>query len=108
MICTLHSSSVVVDVLDDELVVGEAEPDVVAEGLDVVSLVVEDVTSVVVEESDVVEEVSTTDEVGRVGAAATGLSPTWESARPTICHVNTVVSTRAATQAAAIRQLIMW
>lgn len=41
------------------------------------------------------------------GATATGPSPTWESARPTICHVSTVATTRAATQAAAMRQEIM-
>ena len=98
------------EVLEDGLVVGGADPEVVGGELDVVPADVDDVVLravVVVEGSDVVEEVSTSDEIGSVGAAATGLSPTWESARPTICHVNTVVSTRAATQAAAIRQLIM-
>jgi len=95
-------------VLDVELEVEDGEPSAVAE-LEVVSpagVVV--VNSVVVDEvGDVVVVVSTKDEVTSEGATATGLSPTWESARPTICHVKTVVRTRAATHAATIRQLIM-
>lgn len=43
------------------------------------------------------------DDVG-AAATATGGSPTWESASPTICQVKTVVRTTAASQAAAIRQ----
>jgi len=99
-----------VDVLDAELEPGDEELEVVADELEVVSVLDDDVvpaTVVVVGESDVVDVVPTTVEVGKVGATATGLSPTWESARPTICHVNTVVSTRATTQAAAMRQLII-
>ena len=46
--------------------------------------------------------------VGKAGATATGASsPTWESARPTICQVSTVATTRAVTQAAAIFHEIM-
>ncbi len=41
------------------------------------------------------------------GATAAGVSPTWESARPTICQARTVATTRAATQAAVMRQEIM-
>ena len=46
-------------------------------------------------------------EPAKVGATATGGGPTCESARPTICQVSTVASTRAATHAAAIRHVIM-
>lgn len=42
-----------------------------------------------------------------VGATATGVAPTWESASPTICQVSTVVRTSAITHAAAIFQEIM-
>lgn len=106
MVCTLHSASAVDDVLDVELE-PEVEPDVpdeldVVPTVDVVALIV-----VVVEGSVVVVVESTTEEVVALGATATGVSPTWESASPTICQVNAVVKTRAAIQATAIRQLIM-
>jgi hypothetical protein len=42
-----------------------------------------------------------------IGATAAGLLPTWESARLTICHVSTVVTTRAVTHAAASLQEII-
>jgi hypothetical protein len=106
MVRTVHSAAAAV--LDVELEVEDEELCAGAE-LDVVSppgVVVVD-TVVVDEVGDVVVVVSTKDEVTSEGATATGLSPTWESARPTICHVKTVVRTRAATHAAAIRQLIM-
>jgi hypothetical protein len=112
MVRTLHSAAAVVDVfgVEAEVVVGELEA--VADELDVVSAADDDDVVVrrvvVVEVSDVVVVGSTIDEVVKEGATATGRSPTWESAKPTICHVNTVVRTRATTQAAAMRQLIMW
>jgi hypothetical protein len=111
MVRKLHSATAVVDVLDIELdeddgpAVGDEPLSVevdVESGADVVE--VGEVVGVV---GSVVTVVSTSDDVGANGATATG-SPTWESARPTICHVRTVVSTRATTHAAAIRQLIMW
>jgi hypothetical protein len=110
IVCTVHSAAAVVEVLDAELELVDEELEFVADELEVVSVVDDEVvpaTVVVVEESDEVDELPTIVEVGKVGATATGLSPTWESARPTICHVKTVVSTRAKTQAAAMRQLII-
>jgi hypothetical protein len=81
----------VVGVVDEGAVVAEAPVEVV-----------ESATVVVVESATVVVV-----EVG-VGATASGVaSPTWESARPTICQARTVAATRAATQPAAIRQVIM-
>jgi hypothetical protein len=106
MVRRLHVAASVVDVLDgdDEPPVGDvalsAEVDVVSGG-DV--LVVGEVVVVV---GNVGTVVSPNVDVVANGATAAG-SPTWESARPTICHVRTVVSTRATTHAAAIRQLIM-
>ena len=106
MVRTLHSAPAVVEVLDVELE-PVAEPDVPDE-LDVVPAVdVVVLTVVVVVEGSVVGVESTTEEVVAKGATATGFSPTWESASPTICQVKAVVKTRAAIQAAAIRQLIM-
>lgn len=45
--------------------------------------------------------------VDGTAATAAGVSPTWESARLTICHVSTVATTSATTQAAAILHEIM-
>jgi hypothetical protein len=55
---------------------------------------------------DVTSDVDVEEATGREGAAATGTSPTCESASPTICQVRTVASTSAATQAAAMRHVI--
>lgn len=110
MVRTLHSAAAVVLMLAAVVEVGGGELEAVGVELEVVAVDVDEVVVsrvVVVGTCEVVVDGSTLDEVVRDGAAATGLSPTWESARPTICHVNTVVRTRAATQAAAMRQLIM-
>jgi len=55
---------------------------------------------------EVTSEADVEEATAREGAAATGTSPTWESASPTICQVRTVASTSAATQAAAMRHVI--
>jgi hypothetical protein len=99
---TLHSAAADVEEIDVEL-----ELDEVVDELEVVPTV--DV--VVTEDEDVVGGdvvvVLSREDVVSGGAMATGPPPTCESANPTICHVSTVVRTRATTQAAAIRQLIM-
>lgn len=110
MVCTVHSSAAVVEVVDVVLEVEDVEPSVAAELEVVPGVDVEVVTGarvVVGESGDLVVVVSATDEVVSEGATATARSPTWESAKPTICHVRTVVTTRATTHAAAMRQLIM-
>ena len=103
---TLHSAAGVVGVLDDELELDDVEFEMedVVEEPDVDVVVVSAVDDV--EGRDVVVVVSN-DVVVSDGAMATGSPPTCESANPTICHVSTVVRTRATTQAAAMRQLIM-
>lgn len=111
---TLHCPVDVVDVVDDEdvdveavEVEGDEEGDelVVAPGVVVVVGLAPDVD--VTSDVGVVEDSTFADVVVSEGATATGCSPTWESARPTICHVSTVATTRAATHAAAIRQEII-
>lgn len=115
----LHCSEAVVDDVDelddevdelgddvaveDDVDVGPDEELVVAPGVVVVAS-----ASVV----DVLVEGSVVDPAPSVvvvseGATASGVSPTWESANPTICQARTVATTRAATQAAVMRQEIM-
>jgi hypothetical protein len=108
---TLHSTTAVVAVVDVGLDVeggldAAVEPGV-GSGVDVGPGVEVGLPSVVVVAAKAVVVVSNTDELVGAGAMATGSSPTWESARPTICHVSTVVKTSAVIQAAAIRQVIM-
>ncbi len=117
MVRRLHCSVAVVDDVDelglelDEVEAVEDDVDVAPEEEVVVaSRVVVVVASVSV--VDVLVEGSVVDTAPSVvvvseGATATGVSPTWESARPTICQARTVATTRAATQAAVMRQEIM-
>lgn len=102
---TLHSAAAVVDELELDGVEFELEEVVdeleVVPDVDVVVCEVDDVVG-----KDVVVLVSIEDVVS-AGAMATGSPPTCESANPTICHVSNVVRTRATTQAAAMRQLII-
>lgn len=113
----LHCSEAVVDDVDEE--VDELDDEVAVEDdVDVApdeELVVAPGVVVVVASASVVDvlvEGSVVDTAPSVvvvseGATATGLSPTWESANPTICQARTVATTRAATQAAVMRQEIM-
>lgn len=95
------------DVDDD----GEDDVDelVVAPGLVVPgdAPVVDEIAPVAVVTGADVEELSSSVVELEAGATATGVCPTWESARPTICHVRTVATTKAATQAAAMRHEII-
>jgi len=96
---TLHSA-VAADEEDDD----DEDEVVVAPGIVLVGL---DPVVVVAAEDDVDVPVPW-EVVGNAGATATGASsPTWESARPTICQVSTVATTSAATQAVAIFHEIM-
>lgn len=109
----LHCSDEAVDDVDElgddvdavEVDVAPEEELVVAPGVVVVVVGFPSVVDVLVEGSvvDTVPSVVVVIE----GATATGVSPTWESARPTICQARTVATTRAATQAAAMRHEIM-
>lgn len=114
----LHSSIAVVDVgevdegVEDEVsepleveVAVVSEELVVAPGVVVVVglLPVDDVAA----DAEVDDPSAVLDVVVSEGATAAGASPTWESARPTICHASTVATARAATQAAAKRQEII-
>jgi len=115
-VCRLHCSEVLVDDVDeldgldddgaveDDVEVAPDEELVEAPGV-VVVVASEAVVEVVVELSVVDPAPSVV--VVSEGATATGASPTWESARPTICQASTVATTRAATQAAVMRQEIM-
>ena len=79
MVRTLHSASVVVDVLEVGPEVAGGELEGVADELDVVPAVVDDVVASrveVVEGREVLVDASTSDEVVREGATAAGLSPT--------------------------------
>lgn len=107
---TLHSA-VAADEEDDEDDDEEDDEDVddtdelvVAPGIVLVEL--DPVVAVAAE--DDVDGPGPWEVVGSAGATATGASsPTWESARPTICQVSTVATTRAVTQAVAIFHEIM-
>jgi hypothetical protein len=109
---TLHATSDVADVgevdeVDDPVDVRDvdegAEELVVGPGVVVVGA--EAVVGGVVE--DVEEAPPVVVDVLNAGATATGFSPTWESARLTICQVSTVVMTTTSTHAEAIFQEIM-
>ena len=109
----LHCSKAVVDDadgLDEDVEAVDGDVDVPAEGLVVSPGVVVVVGSESVADVLVAGVVDTSPPpvvVVSEGATATGVSPTWESARPTICQARTVATTRAATQAADMRQEIM-
>ncbi len=82
----------------DDVEVDAPDEEMVADGVVVVGLdglVVGDTAIDVV--GDVVVGLEVVDEAS-VGATATGTSPTRESAALTICHVSSVVTTRAPTQ----------
>ena len=98
---TLHSAEATVVAGAD----GEVDDGAVVPVVAVVLVVLVEVLSGAGEVA-VIWEVDVEEAAGREGAAAMGTSPTWESARPTICQVRTVASTSAATQAAAMRHVI--
>lgn len=95
-----------VDAVDVDVDVGVArEEELVAAPGVVVVVASSSVVGVLVEGS--VVDTGPTVVVVSAGATATGVSPTWESARPTICQARTVATARAATQAAVMRHEIM-